>query len=158
MPLFPLTDTGRAGALQAAREAGCTLRLLSGRWHVDARSEADAQACQAIIDAFDDLAAAKREKRFEIDRELARRLTARMSLARMMSIGGAGIKLLAKYATPPVSEWDVEDQALLMSQLAQFERANGILLAAIGLESAVEAGNLASVRSLDVTADQNWPD
>lgn len=31
MGLFPLTNTGRAGALQAAREAGCTLRLLSAR-------------------------------------------------------------------------------------------------------------------------------
>lgn len=158
MPLFPLTNTGRAGALQAAREAGCTLRLLSGRWHVDARSDADAQACQAIIDSFDDLAAAKREKRFEIDRELGQRLTARMSLARMMSIGGAGIKLLAKYATPPVSEWAAEDQELLMSQLAQFDRANGILLAALGLEAAVEAGNLASVRALDVASDANWPE
>lgn len=158
MPLFLISDTGRAGALQAAREGGYTLRLLSGRWHVDARSEADAQACQAIIDAFDDLAAAKREKRFEIDRELGSRLTARMSLARMMSIGGAGIKLLAKYATPPVSEWDVEDQTLLMSQLAQFDRAGGVLLAALGLEAAVEAGNLASVRALDVANDANWPD
>ena len=45
-----------------------------------------------------------------------------------------------------------------MSQLAQFDRANGILLAALGLEAAIEAGNLASVRALDVASDANWPE
>lgn len=158
MPLFPLTTTGRAGALQAAREAGYTLRLLSGRWHVDAASPGEADACQAMIDAFDDLAAVKREKRLEIDRELQRRLTQRLSLARAITIGGAGIKLLAKYATPPVSEWNAEDRALLAGQLESFERANSILLSAIGLETAVNAGTLASVRALDVADDEYWPE
>ena len=158
MPLFPLSDLGRAGALQAAREAGYTLRLVSGRWHVDARSEADAQACQAVIDTFDDLAAAKREKRFEIERELQRRLTQNLSLARAITICGAGIKLLAQNAGLPMAEWPEDDRNLILGLVAQFERANGILLAALGLEAAVEAGNLASVKALDVTDDEIWPE
>lgn len=158
MALFPLTATGRAGALQAAKEAGYTLRLLSGRWHVDAATEAVAQACQAFIDGFDDLAAAQREKRIEIDRELQRRLTQRLSLARAITIGGAGIKLLAQNCSPPVSEWPEADRNLIWSLVAQFERANGILLAALQLEAATEAGDLIAVRELRVDEDSYWPE
>jgi hypothetical protein len=158
IPLFPLTDTGRAGALQAAKEAGYRLRLLSGRWHVEAFTAGEAEACQALIVGFDDLAAAKREKRRAIERELQRRLTQNLSLARAITIGGAGIKLLAQNSSLPVAEWPEADRNLILSLVAQFERANGILMAALGLESAVDGADLTAVRALDVTNDELWPE
>jgi hypothetical protein len=158
VPLFPLTDTGRAGALQAAKEAGYTLRLLSGRWHVEAFTAGEAEACRALIARFDDLAAAKREKRLEIERELQRRQTQNLSLARAITMGGVGIKLLAANSGKPVAEWPAAARNRMQSLLARYDRASAILDAALALEAAVDGSNLAALRALDVTNDELWPE
>lgn len=159
MPLFPVTvQSVRAGAFQAAREAGYRFQQAAGRTMILAASDAEAVACNAFLAAYDDVAARKRELRFQLRAEIERRLTQDFSLAELIAIGGTALALTTKNSGLLLANWPAEDLTVLAQVSARFERATAIHLASMSIEGQIAAATtLADLRDIDPTDDGFWP-
>lgn len=155
MPLFPiLVPRPRAGAYAAAREAGYTIV----QRQIEADTAAEADACNALLAAFDDVAAMRREMKRLVAVELERRLTLALSLARLVVIGGAAIRLLARNSGSPVANWPAADRNRLQAIMGRFERANDLLNAAEAIEALLDAAaTVPQLRDIDVRNSKLWP-
>lgn len=155
MPLYPVTvDRPRAGAYEAAREAGYRFRDRQ----ILAASQGEAEACNAFLAAYDDTAAMRRQRRAEVSRELQARLTSQIDQPRLLAIGGAALQLVIANGGAPVTEWSSEDQAKLVARAPRFARATALLEAAETIEAEIEAATLPQLREIYVGTHSAWPD
>jgi hypothetical protein len=154
MPLFPVTvDRPRAGAYEAAREAGYKVRDRQ----IDAASQGEAEACNRFLAAYDDRAAMRRQRRAEVDRELLARLTVQINQPRLLAIGGAALKLFVQNGGHPIADWPARDRNRLLALGPRFARATALLEAAETIEAQIDAATLAELREIYVGTHSAWP-
>lgn len=138
---------------EAVRKAGYVLREENGAW-----VSSDDDAVQAIIDAFDPLAAALPEKVMAVKTEAQRRIYEVLPAYKQTNLMAQGLANTLAYG-PDSATWPADQQALKAYTDARWLRIKALRDASNAIEAKLNAmTDWQELEAYDAMTDASWPE
>lgn len=159
MPLFPIdypADKPNAG--MAAALAGFALREHDGAWVVETPDQATADACQAFLDGFDAVAAAKASAKARLRAVLDRRATVDRAQNEALGLLAEALRIAVQNSGAAFASWPAAARTRVTAINNRIKRFEDLTNAADLIGADIDAmTDPAAIEGFDPDSSGRWP-